>query len=125
MAEGVTEPNIERSISPIHDRSWVVDQCLAALAPRAHVQSCLLQYGLAEVATRLQIQGTAPQGQEDKAEDADGDAAQLDWTCKWLQLLQQQERLATLQALSSGSVWLARRLALICPLCAHKACRCG
>ena len=104
MAEGVTQANVEHSLGPIHNRAWVVDQCLTALAADAHVQSCLLDYGLVETAAQLQNPQENTVGQGPKSGQGDGGAGQLEWRCKRLHLLQHRERLATLQQLSSGCV---------------------
>ena len=100
VAEGVTEHNIERSLAPVKDRSWVVDQCLSSLAADAHVQSLLLQYGLAETAGQLRHSRQSPEG-DDASEERH---AALEWVGKRLHLLQHRERLETLQRLSPGYI---------------------
>lgn len=108
MAEGITEEGIARLLDPIHNRAWVVDQCLTAVATDAWVQSRLLDYGLAETERQLS-RGTESAPQDAPAQQPGGtgllgEPSHLEWTCRRVQLLQHKERLGTLQHLSNGYV---------------------
>lgn len=105
VAEGVTQAGITDCLSHIGNRDWVLEQCLSSLGPDAHSQAALLDYGLQETDVQLQH---LRQPQSADLGQASGEAGQawretdLGWVTKRLRLLQQRERLATLQELCGG-----------------------
>ncbi|KAK9794040.1 hypothetical protein WJX73_010101, partial [Symbiochloris irregularis] len=103
VAEGVTRAGITDCLAQIGNREWVVEQCMSALGPDAQTQAALLEYGLQE--TDVQLQSLRSGELTDATAEASGGVwgeRDMEWVGRRLRLLQQRERLETVQKLCGG-----------------------